>query len=57
MKWSRKSAYSIQSGEFVICKTTHSGVDRYTLWRGFQGVSEHSTASEAKARAKRESAA
>jgi|GEM_PF-4706343 len=57
MKWSRKSAYSIQSGEFVICKTVHSGVDRYTLWRGTRDISDHSTADEAKAQAKRENAA
>ncbi len=52
MKWQRRSPHSIVSGEWIICRTVHSGRDMFTLWRGTTSVSDHDTAVQAKAAAK-----
>ena len=57
MKWSRRSSHSIQSGEWTISRTCHSGKDLFTLWRQSEAFGIYCTADEAKAKAKRESAA
>jgi|TARA_R100000687_G_C6449603_1_gene164540 hypothetical protein len=57
VKWSRRSSHSIQSGEWTISRTRHEGKDLFTLWRQSEAIGICGTADEAKARAKRESAA
>lgn len=56
MKWAKRSQTSIGCGEFIICRTRHSGADMFTLWRGAQAVSRHDTAAQAKAAAKEKAA-
>ncbi len=52
MKWSGRTAYSIGSGEWIICRTVHSGRDMFTLFRQNEAVSRHDTAAAAKQAAK-----
>ena len=52
MKWSKRSDYSIGSGQWIICRTVHGGRDIYTLWLGWDSWDYHSSA-EAKKAAKK----
>lgn len=48
MKWTKRTPYSIASGEWIISRATMQGQDMYTLWRGAAAVSHHDTAAKAK---------
>lgn len=56
MKWSKRTSYSIASGEWIISRATIQGKDMYTLWRGTEAVSHHDTAAQAKNAAKEQQA-
>lgn len=56
MKWQRKSAQSIKSGDWVVSRTVHSGIEQYTLWQGteFVGVFKSAESAKRAAREKRQ---
>jgi len=48
MKWHKRSETSIGCGDWIICRTRHSGVDMYTLHRGQDVVGFYEKSAEAK---------
>lgn len=57
MKWDRTKADALTCGIWQISRTRHSGKPLFTLWKGNERIGIYGTADEAKATAKRESAA
>lgn len=53
MKWQRRSANSIQYGEWTVSRAKVLGREIFTLWQGKTEVSQHHTADAAKAAALR----
>lgn len=48
MEWQRRSATSIQSGDYIIGQTHHSGVPLYTVHCGHECLGSRWTPDEAK---------
>ncbi len=48
MKWTRRTAYSIASGGYIICRVTMWGKDGYCVFHGEEWVGHYDSAAEAK---------
>ena len=54
MKWVKASEYAINSGNWYICKSLLSGVEKFTLWKGEKRIGDFDTAEKAKEATKNE---
>ncbi|MFG6139491.1 hypothetical protein [Halomonas sp. B23F22_10] len=53
MKWVKRNADSIQSGEWIISRARWGDGELFTLWRGTERIDSYGTAGAAKQAAER----